>query len=612
MKRRLKQSVLVLVCLSILYQYVEAQTSSRQRCARSSSKSHSFICSGSDCEEGLFENADNVACKNACEKALGTLFLPRPQGLNSAVFFDPFLYGCQEEVPCWSWNIGYRYNQTFRDEQIACCLFGSDRLKFAGSKTTSTSNKPELLADNFGLAPDFKGHIRFKPSIKNNIVDFSFRHELRDIAECLYGAYVTINASLVNSIWKLGACEAIETTTPDRFSAFPACYMSAFNTTESVQAAGDLTTALSGDFLFGDMQTKWRFGRFDLNHHRRDTKLANIDFILGYDFLRCPAYHFGGFFKLVAPTGTKPRGHRFFEAIIGNGHHWEVGGGIDAHYELWGCDDHCFTAHLNGAITHLFKNTQWRTFDFLRSSNYPGTLSRYILLKEFTDTGIYANRLINAINFTTHRIKSSFNIQGDAALRIVYRNCGWALGLGYNVYGRSKEKLSEISVKCNEFNRRRFGIKGVNGTCGLDFEESKGLTGGSVLLSSTSSRARAFQNPHLVNQVDNPVKLEEPIVLSWQSPNDPGTPQEDLVTAINSEINDEAAPVFVTKDDIHFRGIPGQLTHKIFAHIDYAWECEESAPYFGIGGGIEFPHNGECSTCTPHQWEIWLRGGLYF
>ncbi len=613
MNWRLSKSVLALSCLtSVLLQHHRAESASKQHCASTPSKSHSFMCSGSDCEESMFDNNQEVPCRNACEKAVGSLFLPRPQGLNSAVFFDPFLYGCQEDLPCWAVNIGYRYSQTFRNEQIACCLFGSDRLKFAGSQTTSRSNALKLLADNFGLAPDFKGHVRFKPSIRNNIVDFSFRHELRDIAECLYGAYVTVNASLVNSVWKLGACEAVETTTPLTFSSFPPCYMSTINTKNSIEAAGDLNTALSGDFLFGDMQSQWRFGRFDLNHNRRDTKLANIDFILGYDFLRCPSYHFGGFLKLVAPTGTKPRAHRIFEAIAGNGHHWELGGGIDAHYELWGCDDHCFTAHLNGGLTHLFKNTQWRTFDFKRSSKFPGTLSRYILLEEFTDTQNYANRLINAVNFTTQRIKSSFNIQGDAALRIVYRYCGLAIGVGYNVYGRSKEKLSELSFKCNEFNRRHFGIKGVNGVCALEFKEGEGLTDNTVPLTATSSKVRAFQNANLVNLVDNPVKLEEPIFLSWQSPTDADTPAENLIIATDSQVDGQPAPVFVTKEDIRFRGIPGQLTHKVFAHVDYAWECELVAPYFGVGGGVEFPHNGECASCTAHQWEIWLRGGIYF
>lgn len=582
-----------------------------------SSKKHAFSCNGSECSNTGSENRLDANFPDTCRRNVGTLFLPRPQGLNSAVFFNPFLYGCSDcDFPCWTFNAGYRYSQTFKNEQIASCLFGCDRLRFSGSQATVQKAR-DLMADNFGLSPDFEGQIRFKPSIKNHIIDFSGRYELSQWSECLRGGYFAVNASLVHTIWQLGACERSETSTTHTFSEFPPCSVSAPTPLSSVEAAGDLNTALSGDFLFGDMQSKWRFGRFDLHHARRDTKLANIDFIMGYDFLRCPDYHLGGFIKAVTPTGTKPNAERVFEAIAGNGHHWELGGGLDAHYEIWGRDEHCVTAHLNGAITHLFKNTQWRTFDFRRSTaDISGFLSRYVLLKEFDDNGGYADKMINAVNFTTRKVKTSFDIQGDASLRLVYRSCGWAIGIGYNVYGRSSENLSETAPHCSEQNNRRLGIRGVNGVCALEFEEGRGLTGGKFPLTSTSSKARALNTPDLQTLVDNPVQLMGPsdttFAISWQSPDSAGTPPEDLIIAIDSEIDGQPAPEFVKKADIQFKGVPSQLTHKLFAHIDYQWECEQWAPYCGVGGEVEFPHRGDCSFCTPHQWATWVRAGAYF
>lgn len=569
-----------------------------------------------DCSGGCSKRAtssESEECGKNCIDGVGTPFLPRPQGLNSAALFNPFYYGCGVNDRCFSFTLGYRYNQTFREERLARCIFGSETLTFRGSQAPD-QNKRAFLADNFGLPPNFRGSLHVSPRIKNHIVDMMTRMELGSWYECFAGAYVAFNASLVHSIWQLGACETRQTPTSSaNFAQFPSCYM-ANTTNNSIEAAGDLHTALSGDFLFGDMQSAWRFGRFDLNdsHKRRDTKLANIDIIVGYDALVCDNYHFGGFLKAVAPTGTKPHGREIFQNIIGNGHHWELGGGIDAHYDLWNCGDHCLAAYVNGCITHLFKDSQWRTFDFKRSklagsshsessdtagAGSSGFFSRYVLLKEFDARGNYLNKLINGVNFTTRRIKSSFDLQGDASLRLIYRTCGLAIGVGYNVYGRSKEDISGPCDSCPELFNRHFGIKGINGVCARGNGESKSL-------SSTSSKARIFDDKKVLRKVDNPVILENPLFVNWNSPKNP---------AIDSEIDESPAPRLVTKKDLDLKPIPGQLTHKVFAHIDYQWaECDEWQPYMGVGGEVEFANNERCRVCTANQWGAWIRAGANF
>jgi hypothetical protein len=102
-------------------------------------------------------------------------------------------------------------------------------------------------------------------------------------------------------------------------------------------------------------------------------------------------------------------------------------------------------------------------------------------------------------------------------------------------------------------------------------------------------------------------------VLNWDSPTKPDTPKNDLIKARDSEIDDQPAPVFVKTDDLLLRPIPGQLTHKLFAHIDcQGEELAWGQLYLGIGGEIEFAHNGMCDTCTAHQWGLWLRTGLNY
>jgi len=628
MKQFVRKYVSIILLLVAFGRLVHADTSA---CGSSSGECFEAKSDCSDCKKN---NCD------AQEKGTG-IFLPRPQGLNAAVVgWNPFFYPCGD-LPdtCFHFALGYRYRETRNKEEIAQCLFGTDPrgvLLVTGSKTTPNPASNNWTADYFGLRPDFIGQITFNPKIEDNIIDWTSYWELGTFADCMEGTYLQFNSSLVTSKWDLGACvkqsppkTATDINNPGMFEFrdFPECYMA----TEGMrvegngvfnQATGDLKTAFSGDYLFGDMQAKWKHGRFWngngslLDNHQTDTQLANIDVILGYDVLRCEDYHFGIFAKAVAPTGNRPDSTTVFQPIIGNGHHWEFGAGINAHWDLWCCDDQCIQAYLTGSATHLFDDTQWRTFDFKASKDafneqsgmsggISGVGSRYVLLKEFDpQTKEYIGELINAVDFLTRRVKTRFNVQGEAAVRLLYRNCNWAFGIGYNFYGRSGEKICK-TPECDEYASRKFGIKGINGVCRL--EEEGPFT--PKPLHSTSSGARMLnkttpQNPVPAYAVDSPV---DKLGVAWDS----RSPVQD-----SEDGGGNPNPTFVTDDDIDFAGgaVQRQLTSKIFAHLDYL--CEDvdlvCQPYFGIGGEAEFAHDSKCRVCTAGSWGVWLRGGINY
>jgi hypothetical protein len=529
-----------------------------------------------------------------------TQFLPRPQGLNSAALFDPYYYDCCDKHDTCAYSyIGYRFNQTFDGEKIAECLFGLPSLNFIGSKA-STEETTQLIGDFVGLAPNIESNVIFCPRITNNMVDFAGRWDFACCSPCLANAYLGLYATLARSSWKLGMVEETGTVMPE-FSNFPECYMSG----SAAAAAPDAQTALGGQFTFGDMKTPWSAGKIRCESHSK-TLLANIDLLLGYDFLRCPDYHVGLFARVGAPTGNRPDPEFVFAPVVGNGHHWEFGGGLDAHWTVWNCDSDCVQLYLTGSVSHLFKDKQYRTFDF-KDTEEPclsGSLSRYTLLKEFDAAGVYTGNLINAVNFTTRSIESSFGVQGDASLRLLYKHCGWAFGLGYNVYGRSEEKLQHVGVGSDAIQGKHYGIKGTTGTC------ARSLTEATVGLNATESRTRMFNLGPNEEQdyVDNAVSL--PNNITWDSTTDPAT----ITIAQDSQLNGNPAPVYVTTDDLDVKGIPRQVSHKIFAHIDY--QCENSdcccwQPFIGIGGEVEFPQ-GPCEVCTPHMWGVWAHIGSNF
>ncbi len=526
---------------------------------------------------------------DTCQKCASPLFIPRPQSLNSAALYTPFYYPCCKgtiDQAC-TVSLGFRYEQTWNGKQLAQCLFGSDVINFAGSQATKEPSTYYLLAENFGLSPDFLGAITFDPLIRNSIIDIGARCELGSYSSCLENLYVGLAASLVNSTWNLRAREDnFNTVRPDKLT-LPQCL---HGTTEE-PALGDIKTALSGQYSFGQLpRGPMRYGGFIFDRSQSKTLLANIDLVLGYDFMRCEGYHLGLFLKTVFPTGNRPNPEKVFSPIIGNAHHWELGGGLDAHYDLWHCDDQCLTASITGSITHLFDDKQWRTFDFNGCC-----LSRYQLLKVFTkksnDHLPYANQLMFGTDYTTRQVNSSFDLMGDATLKFVYRNCGWAFGIGYNVYGRSAEDIEPLSDTCAA-ESVVVANKGTTGVCVINNDNAT-----VTQISNATLSASCIES----SDVTIPPTVDNPVLQTGYKTWDNITPAPD-----------SSKPVIYNTSNITYKGAPRQISQKIFGHIDYQWEDCENNPYIGFGGECEFAQNGDCNVCTANQWGMWVHGGLSF
>ncbi len=534
-----------------------------------------------DCNEGCdFSEHSDAGC-HGCQTSI---FLPRPQGRDTAAFFNPFLYGSDMGDQCFTGWVGFRYQQTFKGHRIASCLFGSDVLHFQGSEVPERRTDA-LVADNFGLSPNFSGRVKFNPRIRDYMVDFAGRVDLGPWMECLEGAYFELNATAAHSNWDLRACAARETHTGgEKFDNFPAGAVAS----GEVTSLSDLRTALGAGVTFGQASEARRFGNFRFDSKSK-TALANIDMILGYDFLLCDTYHLGAFIIGSAPTGNTPDPDFVFNPIVGNGHHWELGGGLTGHYEFWNCDDQSLGIFLNGHVEHLFKDTQKRSLDF-RNTTESGCLSRYLLLKEFDTDNNFSGRLIPAINTTTRSVESSFKVQGDASLRFLYRACGWAAGVGYNVFGRSNEKLC-LDRDCCDRENRNLGIKGTTGVSFFKDGKERSLV-------ATQSEARITT---VSDEVDNDKVIKHS--KAWNGK-----------VAHDSILDGENAPVYVTDADLDVNRaeIPSYITHKFFAHVDYQWEDCECKPWVGLGGEVEFAQKGKEHVCTANKWGVWVRTGVSF
>ena len=546
----------------------------------------------SECFQDKDAGKCGIRCSSGCYNCGTSIFIPRSQGANTArelvgwqrQLFQPYLVENYVTVAITS-----EYTRSFRPERIARRLFCTDCLTFAGS-SFNKNNGSEVVADNFGLSRLFRGTLAIKPRIENYLVDINLFFGLN---EWWPGLYWRLHAPLVHTRWSLGLDECKPCADRTRGDTkFPFCYMSSDpNPNNTVTTARNLREALSGKFLFGDMQTRWCFGRFSFCPLDK-MGVADLDLITGYNIIQSDFAHFGLYAQLVVPTGNRPKAKYIFEPIRGNGHHWEFGIGLSAHKLLFDdgyLDGHSFGVYFEGNITNVFKNEQLRSFDFTKN----GLLSRYLLLKEFdVVTNIYKNNLINAINFATRTAVVRVGYKLDFSLKLAYQFGNFMGDLGYNLYARSAETVC-IKTDCPcDIDQRRFGFKGTEPVC-------MGASATTVPVNTVDPNATLFTT-------SCPPKTKQLSTDDMQSCK--STKETDTET----QTEYESTPVYISCRDLDPNSAAqcSMLTNKFFAHVGYIWRDYCYQPHVGIGGEVEVDSRHTRSSLN--QWGIWIKGGVTF
>ncbi len=616
MKQLIKSFLQVSLLIAVTAMSPVVASSCDTACSTGCSTDCSTACS-TDCSTSCSTASTSSSC-GSCH----SVYIPRSTKSNSAYFWLP-----QGDIEQDGWNgaldLGFEYQQTFRGHDIAKCMFGSSTLVFQGSKVSDRS-ETALIAENFGLSQTFNGSLKLNPKIRNFNVHLQSKLGFDCFASGLYGQ---VNLTFTHQRRNLfdDNCVSTVSTGTGAALAFPVGYMSSTATTTTTPVA-DLKTALKGDSTFGDMQTAWKFGKFSFCD-MTENKVAGVDLILGYNFWQSDCGHFGAFFQYTAPTGNKPSATTVFSPVVGNGKHHEVGGGIDAHYELWSNDcDQSITAYLNGFVVTLLKDCQVRSFDF---AGY-GCNSRYMLLKELTastDATVgftYAGNLINAINFTTRNVTSKFNVKGDASLRFVYHDGGINFALGYNLYGNSREKLclNGTASPCSAVDTtKHYGIKGCSGVAYAAYATSGGVTAGTATLTSLNATQTDSATITACGTADNAATTlvsTDPgtVGVDWSNANLAGVqanavPAGTAMTAIAiAQTSAPAVEILANSTTLNIRSgeSPSQLISKGFATLDYTWTDCEWTPYLGVYAAVE----GGSKRCDQKQWSVAIKGGVSF
>lgn len=529
--------------------------------------------------------------------------------------------------------------QTFRDRNIAhdlfcdvlynfdCCDDECSTFLVQGTKVVNRQSKA-LLAENFGLPTDFQSTVQVCPRIRSFFVDFNLYLGLDNWAE---GLYFRIHAPAVRTWWDLRLDESvnqegIQNYDPGYFNgvflgAIPNQYGVAranllHNFREFVSEGKVPTFPAAGSFV-----TKLDTVKIEpLKYARmgscvlKDSRLSDLQFALGWNFWQGENYHFGLLVRAAAPTGTLPNAHYLFEPLVGNGHHWECGGGLTSHWTMWRSDDEekSFGAYLDANVTHLFKSRQCRTFDLCGKP-----LSRYMLAAKFgtpvvdlndvadnVPSGQFKSLYTSVANLTTFPVNVEIGVQGDLTLLFNYTRGNLGIDFGYNFYGRSKEKICKCDNGCSEFAENTWVLKGDAFMFGFVVNPETLLPTSAVALSASQSTATVTSG---TNGWPSGIGA-----VPWQSNPGIDAPQpafaglSPLQSVLGSDATGELVqssfdPVYIKESDIEFAGTK-LISHKAFWHIGYTWnDMDVWTPFFGIGGEFEFSHKDKCccpSTCT--------------
>lgn len=491
-------------------------------------------------------------------------------------------YKADMDVHNGVFTITPEYTRSFHGKDIAQSLFGCyyltscNKLNITGASAASGHELTDLAAEWFNLPANYEGYITFEPVIQNFNADLSMYWGMDAWVK---GMFARIHAPITWTKWDLGACFK---TTVSGDDAGGVVYLHDAEDFFCGQKYATASTAPAYDPL-----NCARFCGCSCDKEQTKTRLADIQMDLGWNFLLDQDYNLGLFARVVAPTGNKVRGEWLFEPVIGNGHHWELGGGLTGSAILWRNQEENkhFGFYVDANVTHLFKTHQNRVFDL---KGLP--LSRYMFATNGDDS-----ILAPIANLTSCKMDVYVPVQADVTAMFNYTSGNWSYDLGYNFWARSCEKFD---CSCDD--------------CCNDCDDC-----------DCSSTCTPCCGQCIIKNGNE---------ANW------------ALTDAAATINNYAiagGDVVITDTMVDYDGARTKgMSNKVFGNINYAWMDREVVPFIGLGGFAEFGRNEgccstECSTscndscnscstsccdddcsCCKYaslsQWGLWLKGGVSF
>ncbi len=181
------------------------------------------------------------------------------------------------------------------------------------------------------------------------------------------------------------------------------------------------------------------------------TGVADLELLLGSDWLMTECASLSSWFGLLVPTGTRVKGVQVFEPVIGHNHHWGILLGANAGFDVWHhpCKERSIRYELDMNWWFMFSRDEVRSFDLI---NKPWSRYMQVYLSQADATAAAAAvapyNVIQAtpgINLFTQQVKVKPGFQRTINSALVYTACRLEAEVGYNLFVRESEC---VKLKC--------------------------------------------------------------------------------------------------------------------------------------------------------------------
>lgn len=289
-----------------------------------------------------------------------------------------------------------------------------------------------------------------------------------------------------------------------------------------------------------------------------DTGVADIDIAVGYKFLNKECYYAAIALSCIIPTGEEADGVVAFDALVGNGKHFGLGGDLMAQSRVWG--DYCHNLKIDLWMKYrfLFENSEKRTLGLKTGGVSRNWGQYYQLVKAGTADVTTGTALTPAANVTTLNVNVTPGSQFDGVLGLSYNNEGFTFNFGYNMYFREEE---DVEIK-DTFADNVYAIAARN------YDTTKAAAAGSATF---------------------------PLGAGINDVTDGGTVVPSTVLTVNNL-------------DVESATTPSQFTHSLYGGLGYIFKEWESPLMLGIGGKYEWP----TTNAAFEQWNFWGKIGVGF
>jgi hypothetical protein len=354
-------------------------------------------------------------------------------------------------------------------------------------------------------------------------------------------------------------------------------YTNVYSTTQNlVSASTPITfngTAISlEDYLTGNVVNdstattshhQAALTHYKIHNGQSQTGIADLNLVLGYNFLYQEDNHIGINVIFTIPTGNTPDGEYRWEPVVGNGGHFAFGLGFDSAFEIWKSNNKSLDLSIAMNYKYLFESTEKRTVDFKYSNTTDFTNQNtrvfwgpYVLGGSRGDT-----TATPLANFLTQDLEITPGSQLDAMLMLSF-NCGnWTFDLGYELYAKEEESLE----------LKHTWSTGTYGIASWYWDTNDAFMDGSTATNETIYRgysATTYSSGYDLTQVT----IEQAHLLHGDA------------------------------------ATPSQLTQKIFGSVGYAFNKWKYPLMLGLGGSYEFTSENSALEL----WALWFKLGIDF